>query len=200
VRIVNFRKQPNGSPESRQYSRRIPSHSRPSGWLPHSSANPTTVRSASPSYALCAELHPRHDNGPRWNASHRPKGVESEFPQRQYTSPGPAKKRRKCAGQRFRIFPYSLALGAVGLRCVGICRRRSVRRGEEGTPRKRYRRRPALGRDCGGPALRGRLSRDWTQMQHIRSAGYQDASLRLRDAILRIMEWRNIHGKRCSLC
>ena len=51
--------------ESGLHTRRIPSHSRTFGSLPHSSAIPATVRFASPTFALCAELHPRHDNGPR---------------------------------------------------------------------------------------------------------------------------------------
>src|SRR5579883_1624196 len=43
-------------------------------------------------------LHPtaKNNNGPRWNASHRPNGVKIEFVQQQYTSPPSAKKRRKC--------------------------------------------------------------------------------------------------------
>ena len=43
-------------------------------------------------------LHPMaiNNNGPRWNASHRPNGVKIEFVQQQYTSPPSAKKRRKC--------------------------------------------------------------------------------------------------------
>ena len=43
-------------------------------------------------------LHPLaiSNNGPRANASHRPIGVKSEFPQRQYTPPRAANKRRKC--------------------------------------------------------------------------------------------------------
>src|SRR5262249_44857490 len=46
----------------------------------------------------CLMLHPMaiNNNGPRWNASHQPIGVKSEFPQRQYTPPRAANKRRKC--------------------------------------------------------------------------------------------------------
>jgi hypothetical protein len=48
--------------------------------------------------AILPPLHPMviNNNGPRWNASHRPNGVEIEFLQQQYTSPPFAKKRRKC--------------------------------------------------------------------------------------------------------
>jgi hypothetical protein len=44
-----------------------------------------------------ANLHPMvtNNNGPRWNASHRPLGVKIEFLQRQYTLRHLAKKRRK---------------------------------------------------------------------------------------------------------
>jgi hypothetical protein len=96
VRIDNFRKQPCGSPESSQNSRRTASLSSPL-WHPHGYPNPTTVRLASSILVTCPELHPRNSNGPRGNAGHRPKGVKSEFPQRKYTPPGPAKKRRNCS-------------------------------------------------------------------------------------------------------
>jgi len=45
----------------------------------------------------CFVLHPMatNSNGPRWSASHRPIGVKNELPQRHYTPPRPAKKRRK---------------------------------------------------------------------------------------------------------
>src|SRR5215468_7603025 len=38
--------------------------------------------------------HPKviNNNGPRWNASHRPNGVKIEFLPQQYTSPPSAKK------------------------------------------------------------------------------------------------------------
>ena len=46
----------------------------------------------------CFVLHPMatNSNGPRASASHRPIGVKSEFPQRQYTPTRAANKRRKC--------------------------------------------------------------------------------------------------------
>ena len=144
VRIDNFRKQPCGSPESSQNSRRTASLSSPL-WHPHGYPNPTTVRLASSILVTCPELHPRNSNGPRANAGHRPKGVKSEFPQRKYTPPGPAKKRRKCS------------------RCARICNLRTMQRIDPKSgckshriepDRRRLRRfgktldRPRLGRPC----------------------------------------------------
>ena len=96
VRLTNFPKQPCGSPESSQYSRQTASHSSRL-WRPYASPNLTGMRLPNSVSVPCIELHPRNSNGPRANAGHRPKGVKSEFPQRKYTPPGPAKKRRNCS-------------------------------------------------------------------------------------------------------
>jgi hypothetical protein len=67
---------------------------------------PATMASAT------SNSHPTNANGPRWNASHRPNGVEIEFLQQQYTSPPSAKKRRKCS------------------RRARVCRRRTMQRND----------------------------------------------------------------------
>ena len=151
VLIDNSRKQPCGSPPSSRYSRQAASHSSPF-WRPSSSANPTGIRLANPVSLPCIELHPRNSNGPRANAGHRPIGVKSEFPQRKYTPPGPAKKRRKCS------------------RCARICRPRTKQRIDPksgckshwiGSDRRRLCRfgkpldRPRLGGPC--PTAQGEL-------------------------------------------
>ena len=118
VRNQNFRKQPCGKPESSQNSRRTASLSSPL-WYPHGYPNPTTVRLASSILVPCPELHPRNSNGPRASASHRPIGVKNEFPQRQYTPPRPAKKRRKCSRWRAMWLRTTQSIDPAGSMLIG---------------------------------------------------------------------------------